>query len=295
MQLQSNTNSFQQEVRSEVTSSEGVTFDEALKRLGDFGRYQKRVFFLMCLLGSTVGIQAIFTVFTLATPSFRCAVPGLANDSYSWTDGGHEALLNVSIPWEEEDGDWMRSSCDLYRNRNQSAPPGELLANRSTESCHSWVYDHSVFTSTFTEDEDLVCEKKGYHANADMIFMVGVLVGSLFIGFLSDRFGRKVALMLSLLVHVGCAVGTAFVQSFAAFATVRYFLGIGNMGTFLSAYVIGLEMVGDSVRTLAGSLIQMFWPLGLLVLDGVAYGVRDWRHLQLIMSCPAALFLSYFL
>ena len=50
-----------------------VTFDDALKALGVFGRYQKRVFFLMCLLAMTCGAQTIITVFTLATTHFRSA------------------------------------------------------------------------------------------------------------------------------------------------------------------------------------------------------------------------------
>ena len=34
---------------------------------------------------------------------------------------------------------------------------------------------------------NLVCDKKEYHANADMIYMVGVLTGSIIMGFISDR------------------------------------------------------------------------------------------------------------
>ena len=54
----------------------------------------------------------------------------------------------------------------------------------------------------------------------------------------------------------------------------------------------GLEMVGDSKRTLAGSVYQMFWPVGVFILTGVAYLLRDWSHLQLAMACPTVLFLS---
>ena len=34
---------------------------------------------------------------------------------------------------------------------------------------------------------NLVCDKKEYHANTDMIYMVGVLTGSIIMGFISDR------------------------------------------------------------------------------------------------------------
>ena len=65
--------------------------------------------------------------------------------------------------------------------------------------------------------------------------------------------------------------------------------------TFQNSCSPGLEMVGDSKRTLAGSVYQMFWPVGVFILTGLAYLLRDWHHLQLAMSCPTVLFLSYVL
>ena len=86
-------------------------------------------------------------------PTFRCAVPELDNDTFATWGTAHQELLNLSIPWELDDDDQpMRSQCKLYRNRNQSALPGELLPNRSTISCQSWVFDYSTFDSTVTEE-----------------------------------------------------------------------------------------------------------------------------------------------
>lgn len=60
-------------------------------------------------------------------PTFRCAVPELDNDTFATWGTAHQELLNLSIPWELDDDDQpMRSQCKLYRNRNQSALPGEL-------------------------------------------------------------------------------------------------------------------------------------------------------------------------
>ncbi|XP_070201753.1 organic cation transporter protein-like [Littorina saxatilis] len=280
------------DMEKEKESKKAVTFDDVIQTLGDFGPYQRRVFFLMCLLPITVSIQTLMTVFTMATPDHRCAVPELSNDTYSPWGIEHKEILNSSVPWELDDDDKpMRSECNLYRNRNQSA---ELLSNRSTLSCDSWVFDHSTFESTFTEEAGLVCGKKGYHANADMIYMVGVLVGSILFGLYSDRFGRKTALMTALVVHIGCAIGTSFVKTYVAFVALRFLVGMSNMGVFLVTYVLGLEMVGESYRTLAGSVIQMFWPVGLFIQTGVAYGLREWNHLQLALSCPPVPFLLYF-
>ncbi|KAK7468023.1 hypothetical protein BaRGS_00036727 [Batillaria attramentaria] len=88
-------------------------------------------------------------------PDHRCAVPELPNDTYiEQGEGTHSYLLNLSIPWAtDDDGLPLRSQCFLYRNRNKTESAGQqVLANRSTVSCDDWVFDHSTFTSTFTEE-----------------------------------------------------------------------------------------------------------------------------------------------
>ena len=54
-----------------------------------------------------------------------------------------------------------------------------------------------------------------------------------------DRFGRKRALMMSLTLHVGCGVATAFSPTYPVFATLRFFMGLSNLGAFLTAYTLG--------------------------------------------------------
>ena len=53
----------------------------------------------------------------------------------------------------------------------------------------------------------------------------------------------------------------------------------------------GVELVGRKMRPVTGNLIQFFWCFGMMVLDAVAYAIRDWSKLQLAMSCYAAVFL----
>ena len=55
------------------------------------------------------------------------------------------------------------------------------------------------------------------------------------------RFGRKTALLLAMLLHVGCSIGTAFVSSYVVFTVLRFFQGFGNLGCFLIGYVLGMS------------------------------------------------------
>lgn len=54
------------------------------------------------------------------------------------------------------------------------------------------------------------------------------------------------------------------------------------------------EWVGPSRRTQAMVLAQIHFSIGLMVLTGVAYGVRNWRLLQIIGTAPALLLVFYF-
>ena len=52
-----------------------MNFDELLMVLGEFGTYQKCVYFLLCLLSVSSGIHTIISVFLLGIPHHRCVSP----------------------------------------------------------------------------------------------------------------------------------------------------------------------------------------------------------------------------
>lgn len=54
------------------------------------------------------------------------------------------------------------------------------------------------------------------------------------------------------------------------------------------------EWVGPSRRTRAMVLAQSNFALGLMALAGLAYGVRNWRLLQIIGTTPIFLLVFYF-
>ena len=57
--------------------------------------------------------------------------------------------------------------------------------------------------------------------------MCALLVGSYFFGFISDKLGRKVALIISLVVvFVGLLLG-AFMPEYISFTTARFITGFG--------------------------------------------------------------------
>lgn len=54
------------------------------------------------------------------------------------------------------------------------------------------------------------------------------------------------------------------------------------------------EIVGVEYRRTVGILYQMFFSIGNLILPLLAYFITDWRWLQVVITAPYMLFLSYY-
>ena len=98
---------------------------------------------------------------------FRCAIPGLHNDTYTIQSEAHAALINRTIP--VTDGRW--DSCHLLTEDATAARDGQdgttsdMLQSNTSQTqipCSRWVFDHSVFESTVATDvcfsSDLWCQ-----------------------------------------------------------------------------------------------------------------------------------------
>ena len=71
---------------------------------------------------------------------FRCAIPGLLNDTYEVQSNEHELLIERFIP-KDSSGTW--SSCKINFSRQNSS---ENVT--STRSCDRWVYAKTPFRDT---------------------------------------------------------------------------------------------------------------------------------------------------
>ena len=58
-------------------------------------------------------------------------------------------------------------------------------------------------------------------------------------------------------------------------------------GASIGIYVLVTEMVGIRHRSMIGVSLWYCWTLSLLVLDLLAYFIRDWRKLAITCGVPA--------
>jgi len=181
----------------------------------------------------------------------------------------------------------QRCSKLVFPDGKCSDGKGEL----STQQCskEDLIYDRSVMKSTLIEDYGLVCEKAGLRTIYNSIYMLGMLFGSYIFGWISDRFGRMRALMLST-VAVSLS---GFLGAFCTgplglhlYALLRFITGIGAIGSFMVCFVLAVEHVGYKFTMLIGIAIEMPFALGEMLLGLEAYFIRDWRTLQMVSYLP---------
>ena len=63
--------------------------------------------------------------------------------------------------------------------------------------------------------------------------------------------------------------------------------GFFQGGVYITLYVLTTEFVGPKHRSFAGTMVWIFYTSSLMLLSGLAYGIRDWRTLSVVISAPA--------
>lgn len=258
-----------------------MAYDDVLEHLGEFGRYQRRIYFLLCLPAISCAFHKLVGVFIQARVPYRCKLSWESSNSNYGYLGNNITVMSTYYPVDQMTHSF--SGCRVLDPRSNS-----------TSECDTWIYDRSNYESTTLTEWDLVCQRAWWKASADAIFMVGVLLGSIIFGALSDKYGRKIIFFISLLLQAFAGVLTGLAPNYFIFVTFRMIVGAATSGVFLVAYVLALEMVGPKTRMFAGVACQMFFTTGYIMTALFAYYIRNWRWLEIAVSLPGLLFISYY-
>ncbi|CAG0917982.1 unnamed protein product [Notodromas monacha] len=287
--------------------------DSILEEVGQFGKYQLRLLLLVGLVSAYAYNITLSFSFVGFVQDERCFVPKCDSKDASDFKASH---INFTIPFE--DGEPV--GCKRYEtsqndeeNRllwqlkefqgadgvcvgvdDSSCVPECFSRDKKIKCDHGFVFDTSVRKDSIVSKYELVCDDHFWHTITGSVYMAGMLVGSIFGGLLGDKYGRKPTMLMTLFFAVipGCA--SAFVNSFAFFLVCRFLTGIGEKGIFMSSYVLLMELIGPNRRTLIGQVVQIFFAAGGIFVSGVAYFIRGWLPLQLVLHGVGAVFLVYY-
>ncbi|NXO81297.1 S22A2 protein, partial [Sitta europaea] len=277
------------------------TLDDILEHVGEFDRFQKQTFFVLCLLSASFTPVYVGVVFFGFIPEHRCSSPGVAELSQrcGWS---LEEQLNHTVPEWDGHGASFSSRCRRYEvdwnatGISCTDPLGSLAGSGSAVPlgpCRDgWVYD-SPGSSLVTEF-DLVCEDSWKLDLFQSAVNAGFFLGSVNIGYIADRFGRKFCLLTTIAANIVCGILLVFVPTYLWIVIIRFLQGLVSKGCWTAGYILVTEVVGPQYRRTVGILYQAAFSVGLLAFDAIAYAIPHWRWLQLTVTLPTCFLLLYY-
>ncbi|XP_017077108.1 organic cation transporter protein isoform X2 [Drosophila eugracilis] len=290
-------------VPAAAAASTVLDFDDILTEIGEFGRFQRRNYLLICLPVLFAAANSLSYVFTAGSPTYRCYVPECDNP-----DDPDYGADWVSIA---EPGSWSKlghftpATCDRFMS-NVSKSDTESEARRSwpldecsaedftadTERCRLFVYGSSE--RTILQQWGLQCQENLWKlAFVGTMHFAGLVLGTALSGYLADRYGRKHVFLFCIVFMALTGVAQALSWDYVSFLVFALLNAVGTSGVYPLAFIIGVEMVGPRKREMSSIVLNYFYAVGEALL-GLSVFLPDWRQLQMALSIPPLICVGYF-
>ncbi|VDD76890.1 unnamed protein product [Mesocestoides corti] len=255
----------------------GTQIDDTFRTLvGGFGAWQV---FVILLTSFSFSNNILLSVFFNSMPSHRCRGEVLFE---SWPKFKELAAIYAGKP---PDNLTIHQLLDFYQTTSKSGD--------TNFSCpHGYIYDYSEFQykGGIVQQWDLVCDKAWQLPFNESAYMVGMLVGFILGGWLSDRVGRRKAIVVAGFCEAAASITTACSPGHWFYIVSR--VALATFGTARgSAYVVlSAEITTAKYRSIlaaTGIILQLVVQGSMLGL--FAHYVTNWRVFILLNSLPCTL------
>ncbi|XP_014484477.1 PREDICTED: organic cation transporter 1-like [Dinoponera quadriceps] len=305
-----------------------IDFDEVLVHVGEKGRYQNIMYYLLCIPATLPAAFLAFSqVFVSASPEHWCRIPELENLTDLMSLEDRKAL---SLPYSvKSDGRRVYSKCQMYdvnyteiidswlqRASLHNATDDDTFTSTTSSSFHpttrlpsppvsspdwpvsecryGWNYDTRDYDSTLVTELDLVCDNSWWPSTSTTFFYVGSLFGNVVFGWIADKWGRRTAFFAILFLEVIFSIATSFSPNYVIYTALRTVNGLFFPAIYQIPFILALELMGPRYRTFAGMVICMFFASAMSLLALLGYLLRHWYTLSLATSVPFILLFSYY-
>ncbi|KAL3068468.1 hypothetical protein niasHT_030759 [Heterodera trifolii] len=147
---------------------------------------------------------------------------------------------------------------------------------------------------TLATDFGIDCEDKHLLEHANGAFMLGNFLFTALATYSADRFGRRPIFLLSLWSIVVLSVACAFAPSYEWFLFFRFFSGAFGASITVVGFVLTVESVAASFRSVQVLVNSLIWVAGILSVGVLHLFIFNWRLLYLCVVAPGLFSVVYF-
>ncbi|XP_022115436.2 beta-alanine transporter [Pieris rapae] len=262
-----------------LSDSDSDAFEAVLQHMGEMGLYQKLLFFAMAPFGFVFAFNYYTQMFITATPSHWCRVPELEHLDVEIRR--NLTTVTTAEGWENclmYDANWTQVLQNMIVPSNTTLVPCQ----------HGWEFQlTNIPYHTVVSERGWVCENASNVPFAQSMAFVGSFLGGILFGWMADFYGRVPAIMGTYLIALIGGVGSIYTSGLWDFAFCRFLVGMSFDSCFVIIYILVLEYVGPTYRSLVGNIsIALFYGGGAIMLPWVSIWLGDWRKLLWFTISP---------
>ncbi|XP_071780963.1 solute carrier family 22 member 13 [Centroberyx gerrardi] len=161
----------------------------------------------------------------------------------------------------------------IFPPESNQSRPGEV-----SESEADWRND--------SRKGDSVCVWTDWLSYGQTLYLIGLLLGSLFGGALSDRYGKRPVLLVCVCVQAVCGVVPAALPQPLLFLALRCLTGICCCCINICSFSLAVEWTPPAARLWPPALLSFCFSLGTMAGAPLAWLSPSMRQLHLSLALP---------
>jgi len=159
----------------------------------------------------------------------------------------------------------------------------------STIDCEEWDYDRTEYPETAVSQFNLICSQRFWIFLSQSIYLMGYVIGHFIFGIISDKFGRKPAIIISAVLSFVFSSLAVFSNTIVLFNLFRFFVGAFSTAAFFISFTYCLEIVEAKWKSFVSVIFSVAVSLGFVVVPFLSWVFPRWTHLQLVATVPILL------
>lgn len=230
-----------------------------LEKAGMEGKFQKNIFIILVLAAYISAVMCTMMPLHKVNPEYKC--------------------LNKFDFIDDTFGDYSKYKTDTKR---YSVNFDEHCVRKF---CKDWPgFQSEILTVLVADYEsnvnhisemDLMCDEDFFVTFTQCMFL-GRIFGLIVHSFLSDKYGRMLALNVQLYLQLGCVIISYFMKlRYSAF--VLAFISNSCMNLWNHTALMSTEMMSEKMYSLAGAMTTLAFSLSGLINLAIMYYFKNWN------------------